>query len=361
MKTYPSSLGTLFLSEEAIDLISVFKEKIYSRIFILVDENTSRLCLPLILPYLPAHHIIQIPSGEKHKDLQRCIHIWTELTRLKADRSSLLINLGGGVITDIGGFAAGCYQRGIAYANIPTTLLAMTDASIGAKVGVDFEGFKNYLGLFQKPTWVWIHPAFLNTLPHIEILSGLTEVVKHAIIGGRELWAALQNMDNLNNIDWLFLLDRSLQVKLKIVESDPLDEGVRKTLNFGHTIGHALESHFLTTSAPMTHGQAVALGMIAESMIARKEGMLHQALFDEITLTIIRLTYLESIQIPSNEVLQPYLEGDKKNAFGKIRFSLPRNIGRCEFDIESSYWPEAVDWLREHVFTLRERLKSSVN
>ncbi|HLP50794.1 MAG TPA: 3-dehydroquinate synthase [Chitinophagales bacterium] len=301
----------------------------FSQLFMLVDENTFQYCYPLVKGTLPQHVVIQIKSGEKNKTLKTCEQVWKKLTEYNADRNTLLINLGGGVIGDLGGFAAGCYKRGIKFINLPTTLLAMIDASVGAKTGIDFNGYKNQIGLFNDPQAVFIHTVFLETLPHAELRSGFAEVIKHYLIADKKAFRSLTGKsDVLHTVDWNALVKKNVAIKSKIVLADKFEVGDRKALNFGHTIGHAVESYFLAKKIPVLHGEAVAVGIICESLISELCGKLSRAEY----LQILRvmgavfpdLPALEKKAIPT--VLK-LMQQDKKNTLGKINFTLLQGIG----------------------------------
>lgn len=319
-----------------------------SSVFVLADENTATHCLPL-LRKIHSGNVIEIPAGEENKTLDSCQIIWNSLIQLGADRQSLLLNVGGGMICDLGGFAASCYQRGIAFAHVPTSLLAMADAAIGGKTGVDYAGLKNYIGIVRQPAFIWIDQIFLNTLPQIEKISGLVEIIKHAIVGSPELWDELSGVKNIDHLDWSSILEKSLKVKLTITEADPFEEGIRKILNFGHTMGHALESHYLKSTTPLTHGQSVCLGMILESRISYSMGLLANEDFMRITRILINLCDPVSIALPTFEALKPWIARDKKNAGDSIRMSLPDRIGSCGWDItvNDNVISESFDWMRQ--------------
>lgn len=318
-------------------------------IFVLADENTVHHCYPKILPALPSHQLIQIRSGEENKTLPSCELIWQKLTEAHADRKALLLNLGGGVIGDMGGFAAGCYKRGIRFANIPTTLLAMVDASVGAKCGIDFLGFKNQIGLFHEPEAVIVHTGFLATLPERQLRSGFAEVLKHYLIADKEAFeklsasrlpfSALYPSDSF----WDEWVQKSISIKQHFVAQDPLENHVRKALNFGHTIGHAVESFYLKeVESPLLHGEAVAIGLIAESYLSEKKGLLTKEELKMIADTVLR--YLPSEIIP--EFYFPkiiaLMAQDKKQERGLNQFTLLKGIG--SYTIHQSVENE---WIRE--------------
>jgi 3-dehydroquinate synthase len=244
-----------------------FSSHQYSKIGILVDENTLRDCYPIIEPVLPDHTIFQIQSGEQFKTLSTCERIWDRLTEEAFDRHSLFINLGGGVIGDMGGFCASTFKRGMNFVNIPTTLLSQVDASIGGKLGIDYGDFKNHIGLFADPLFVVIDDRFLATLPEPEVLSGYAEILKHGLIADELHWEQLAGSE-FPAPDWKSIIIRSLEIKSKIVLEDPFESGLRKVLNFGHTLGHAVESHFLGKEHPLLHGEAIAVGMIMETFLS---------------------------------------------------------------------------------------------
>jgi 3-dehydroquinate synthase len=306
------------------DSLSKLDFSTYSKVAILVDENTRKYCLNL-LPTLNDSIIIEIESGEKNKTISTCNLIWGELTHHKFDRNSVLINLGGGVIGDMGGFAAATYKRGIDFIQIPTTLLAMVDASIGGKLGVDFNGLKNQVGIFSNPESVIINPKFLETLPEEELKSGFSELVKHALITDKDLWQKVTSTP-FNNLDWKEIIYTSLQIKNKIVISDPKEKGERKKLNFGHTFGHAIESYYLEKGPPILHGEAIFMGIILESEMSD----LTQSEKNEIKNYILSNFGLP--YTPKKSYLHKFLLNDKKNQEGKINFSLLKGIGNCTID-----------------------------
>jgi 3-dehydroquinate synthase len=296
----------------------------YSQVAILVDENTKRDCLSK-LPQIENALIIEIKSGEEYKNISTCSFIWEQLTINNFDRNSLLINLGGGVIGDIGGFCATTYKRGLEFIHIPTTLLAMVDASVGGKLGIDFKGFKNQIGLFNNPKAVLISSEFLETLAESELKSGFAEVVKHALISDNSLWLKLKNTP-FTDLDWEDIIDTSVQIKNKIVLADPFEKGERKKLNFGHTFGHAIESYYLEKRTPISHGEAVFMGMILETKISN----LSETDKNEIknyVLSNFALPYT-----PKKSSLHKFLINDKKNQDGKINFTLLNGIGNCSLD-----------------------------
>lgn len=320
----------LIVGEDSLSRISdLFKEKYFSTVWILVDENTAKHCYPHLVHFLPQHHIIQITSGEEHKTLAACELIWNKLSSSQADRQALIINLGGGLIGDLGGFAAGCYKRGISFVNIPTTLLAMVDASVGGKTGIDWMGYKNQIGLFAEPEAVLVYPSFLHTLPHRELISGFAEIIKHYLIADADAFGELfRNLQPLSKFEWLDVVKKSIDVKSNIVAQDPHEKGVRKALNFGHTIGHAAESYFLKTEhQKLLHGEAVAIGIVCESFISRQQNQLAASVLDNIVKVILH--YFKLPPLPPfdfHELLQ-LIKQDKKSEIQQNRFTLLNGIG----------------------------------
>lgn len=309
------------------------EENSYSSIFILVDENTQEKCLTVFGNSFADFTIITIKSGEENKTLTTCTHIWQVFTEANADRSALLINLGGGVIGDMGGFCASTYKRGIDFINIPTTLLSQVDASVGGKLGIDFNGFKNHIGLFKLPTKVIIDPVFLETLPLNQLKSGFAEMLKHGFIKDKEHLEELAKL-GMQNTEWLAYITKSVAIKNEIVEADPLEKDERKFLNFGHTIGHAVETYFLNNGLPILHGEAVAIGMISEAYLSTKR----LGLSEEEQSKIINIidAYFEKKEIPQNgmkEILNN-LEQDKKNKDSTIQAVLLNKIGKPSHSIE---------------------------
>ncbi len=318
MKEIKADNYSIWIGENSISKLDVSK---YSKIGILVDENTKEFCLPL-LSEIKKSVIIEIKSGEQNKNIDTCNLIWNQLTKNSFDRDSLLINLGGGVIGDMGGFCASTYKRGIDFIQIPTSLLAMVDASVGGKLGIDFNGLKNQVGLFLNPKTVIINPKFLETLSENELKSGFAEVVKHVLITDKYSWNHLKNTP-FQDLDWEEIIESSVQIKNKIVMSDPKEKGERKKLNFGHTFGHAIESYYLQKGTPILHGEAIFMGIILESELSSLSVSEKNDIKNYI-LSNFSLPYT-----PSKSNLLNFLRNDKKNFEGKINFSLLEGIGNC--------------------------------
>ncbi len=335
MKEIQSNGYSIFFDEEGfLNLSNYIEIKKYSSVFILVDSNTNEFCLSMLSYNLAIDikiEIIEIEPGEIHKNIETCVEIWNILTDFGADRKSLLINLGGGVITDIGGFIASTFKRGIDFVNIPTTLLSMVDASIGGKNGIDLGKLKNQIGVINDPKMVIINSNYLETLPQNEMRSGLAEMLKHGLIADESYWNSFKNLDNLQFEDLNKLIYHSVEIKNKIVLEDPTENGIRKSLNFGHTLGHAIESYFLDNPEKQSilHGEAVAAGMILESYISYKKNYITEKEYFIIKKTIFN--FFERLIINEEDISQitKLLIHDKKNEYGKIKFTLLEKIGKC--------------------------------
>lgn len=314
-------------------LAQFLRQNKFSSLFILVDENSLKHCLPVLVanvPKLLEAEVIELESGEKNKNLEVCTQVWKALGELGADRGSLLINLGGGVITDLGGFVASVFKRGIQFINIPTTLLAQVDASAGGKTGVDLGPLKNEIGVFAEPLMLYIWPDFLKTLPKRELVAGLAEVLKHGLVADAHYWKACSETDLTDTDELTAIIERSIAIKSAIVTVDPHETGERKKLNFGHTIGHALEGLVLEREEKtLLHGEAVALGMICESWISVQETHLPEEEHEEIVRNICRYFPLQSLNPTDDHRLIELMRHDKKNVKGDIRMVLLKSIGSC--------------------------------
>jgi 3-dehydroquinate synthase len=314
-------------------LASILLPSKYSKLFILVDENTSQHCLPHFLSNLATEieiEIIELEAGEIHKNITTCTEVWGALSELGADRKSILLNLGGGVISDLGGFVACTFKRGIDFINVPTTLLAMVDASIGGKNGVDLDHLKNQIGIIHEPKAVVIDIDFLETLPQNEMRSGLAEMLKHGLIFDKSYWNKFKNLKDLNTNHLEVLIHQSIQIKNEIVSKDLKEENIRKSLNFGHTLGHAIESYFLEENSQNTllHGEAIAIGMILESYLSREMGLLNNDEYQEVKYIINDIFERILFTTDSIEKIIDLLNFDKKNEFGKVQFVLLDGIGK---------------------------------
>jgi 3-dehydroquinate synthase len=305
----------------------------YSKIIVLTDTNTKRLCYPIIKDSLLKHTVITVKHGEENKNLQTCEIIWSAMTEAQLDRYALMINLGGGVIGDMGGFCAATYKRGIDFIQIPTTLLSQVDASVGGKLGIDFQGFKNHLGVFTLPNAVLIDPIFLKTLSEREKRSGFAEILKHCLIQDVNKWNEIRGKD-LADQNLPDLIAHSVEIKKKVVEKDPTEKGLRKILNFGHTLGHAIETFFLPQGKKrLFHGEAIATGMVCESYIAYKRGLIDERTLEQIEEFIFSIYGKVDIAEADFDAIIELTLQDKKNKGKEVRFSLINAAGSCLYDI----------------------------
>lgn len=322
----------IFLTENLENDLSGFfykKKDVYTQKIILADENTAKYCLPILLDQVPSLNdaaTIIIPEGEKSKSLEEISVIWKKLFESGADRSSLLINLGGGCLTDVGAFAAGTFMRGISFISIPTSLMAMVDASIGGKNGINFNGIKNLVGTLKLPSGIFIHPIFLKTLPQREINCGFAEMIKHALLEGTLQWNAIKAMKELNPENISPFISDSVFFKNKIVNEDYHETGLRQILNLGHTIGHALESYSAAHHQnPLKHGEAIAAGLVAEIFLSQKLFGFNTQVANEL-IDLVNLHFQFSEKIVAEELL-PLMMGDKKKISGEIKFVLMKKLG----------------------------------
>ena len=334
MTTIQSDSYPIYFDNSIAELAGLVQRGHYSRFFILTDQNTAIYCLPVVKEQFAGSNnfdIIEINAGEESKDIDFCISIWKMLIDFGADRKSLLINLGGGVIGDMGGFVASTYKRGIDFVHVPTTLLSQVDASVGGKTGVDIDSIKNIIGTFTPPKAVFINYEFLRTLPQRQVLSGVAEMLKHGLIANAGYWNDLINTDL--NVPSAELIYRSIQIKNKIVMEDPTEQGIRKSLNFGHTIGHAIETNsLLHDQQPLTHGEAIAIGMICEAYLSYKKTGLSAGTLTEITGIITRLFPRYPLHEKNSADLCSLMLKDKKNEAGRINCTLLTKIGHCRLD-----------------------------
>lgn len=336
------------------DIALAISECEHDKVFVLTDENTLKHCWPALRNSftLRKAQLITIPATDANKNLHALSQVWQELSDAKATRHSLLINLGGGMVTDLGGFAASTFKRGIDFINIPTTLLAMVDASVGGKTGINFNGLKNEIGTFHEARFVILSTAFLKTLPHRELLSGYAEMIKHGLISNEKAWAELLNF-NLDAPDLTRLqklLETSYRVKETIVRKDPKEKGIRKALNLGHTFGHAIEAwSFTGNRTPIEHGYAVAFGLISELYLSCvKTGFPAEKLRQ--TTSYIRENYgLPDINCHDYDDLIELMRHDKKNQGDRINLTLLGGIGdiRINQTVSEEEIKDALDFLRE--------------
>ncbi len=338
MQTIQANNYPVHFNEKGYEALnSHLKATKYSNLFIITDSNTNEYCLHKFLTYLETDltiEIIEFEAGEINKNIDTCIEIWKVLTELGADRKSLVINLGGGVVTDLGGFVASTFKRGVDFINIPTTLLSMVDASVGGKTGVDLGNLKNQIGVINVPTMVLIDTQYLETVPQNELRSGLAEMLKHGLIFDKNYWEQFLDISTIDFSDLDLLIHRSVVIKNEIVMQDPTEKNIRKALNFGHTLGHAIESYFLENENKTTllHGEAIAVGMILESFISWQKKLITEIEYRQIKLAINAI--YEAVQIDEND-LQPIMDlliHDKKNEFGTIQFALIDGIGSIKIN-----------------------------
>lgn len=327
--TYSIHIG----SSSFISLKKFLKKNKYTKYIIICDEQTMQYCLPTLLvncEALNSAEIIEIESGENNKTIETCIQVWGALTDLSVDKKSLIINLGGGVISDLGGFVASTFKRGIDFINIPTTLLAMVDASVGGKNGIDFEQIKNHIGTINNPKAIFVNSIFLETLSERQIKNGYAEVIKIALIADKVFWKKLKNIKNYKEYYSEDIVTKAIELKNNIVKKDFKENDLRKSLNFGHTIGHALESSFMKCNKDILHGEAVAIGIVIECEIAKELKQISEKENEEIKEYIFAV--YKKIKITKNieQLVLKYIKHDKKNIENKLCFSLPKNIGSFE-------------------------------
>ncbi len=348
------SLGyQVFFDDQLAGLAAFVASKSYSKILVLTDRHTSEHCLPVLQSFWPGfdrYDIIEVDPGEENKNIDFCIGVWKMMLDFNADRRSLLINLGGGVVTDLGGFAASTYKRGIDFLHIPTTLLSQVDASVGGKTGIDLDNVKNIVGTFTQPQAVFISTLFLRTLSRRQLVSGFAEVIKHGIIADAAFYHRVKTVvpEEITLAD----IRHSVHIKNQVVLVDPTEKGLRKTLNFGHTIGHALEGYSMVHDAdPLLHGEAIAAGMICEGYLAHKRNGLSESELQDIVHAFRSLFPDYHFGPGAYPELMGLMKNDKKNAGDQIGFALPSRIGACDVDffVEESTIFEALDYYRRLV------------
>lgn len=327
-----------FLTEDFEELNNYLKIKNPSLLLIIVDENTHEHCLPILLPNLETEipfEIIELEAGEEQKTLETICHLLPVFAEFQADRKALVINLGGGVVTDLGGFAASIYKRGIDFINIPTSLLGMCDASLGGKTGVDLESLKNLVGTFSLPDKVFVNTAFLKTLPQAELISGFAEMLKHGLIADANHWKNLIAFSKITAENIAPFIQESMQIKQSVVEQDFHEKNIRKILNFGHTIGHAVESLYLKSGSPISHGEAVAIGMICETRLSFLQNLIDENPADDIIKNILRFFPKRNLRFDNAEILS-LMKNDKKNYNATVQFSILDGVGSCLYNVEAS-------------------------
>ena len=352
MKSIKNNNSTILFNEACyIALNEYVKEGNFSNIFILVDTNTHENCLPYFLSKLVTNvtvEIIEIEPEEINKTIDTCTGVWNALSELGADRKSLMINLGGGVITDLGGFVASCFKRGIDFINIPTTLLSMVDASVGGKTGVDLGVLKNQIGLFSDPEMVLIDPLFLKTVSERELRSGLAEIIKYGLTYDVKLWDEVVKFKNLSINNLSSLVHRSIEIKNEVVTEDPKEGGIRKVLNYGHTLGHAVESYFLDAEhkEKLTHGEAIVVGMITEAYLSEKLLSFPSEKTQFIKDELLKIYPKIDLQTEDYSAILELLVHDKKNVGGQVNFVLLTDYEKFELDckVKKELLIEALDY-----------------
>ncbi len=334
-----TSYNVYFQKDGYFHLNDYLEKKDYSKVVILVDENTKVHCLDHFLNQLPkgfSFDLICIQPGEEEKNISTCLKVWNRLTDIQADRKSVLINLGGGVITDLGGFVASTYKRGIDFINIPTSLLSMVDASVGSKTGIDLGTLKNLIGCFSDPELVLIDSTYLTTLTQREFNSGLAEIIKYGISYDPNLWQVIGSRMDRNDPDLEKLIYRSIEIKNEIVLQDLKESDLRKVLNFGHTLGHAIESYFLNHKKleSLTHGEAIGIGMIVEAYVSHTLFNFPIEEVQRLRQMILSLYGKTSIAAESYPEILELAKHDKKNIGQTLQFVLLEAIGNAKINCE---------------------------
>lgn len=342
MEKIPNEKGLVYNNEIAWEVLSKYFLNLKpSKVFIIVDGNTKNHCLPYFLKkqgFEVNPEVITISEGEEFKNIATCLNVWETLSEKGADRNSLIINLGGGVVTDLGGFVASTFMRGISFINIPTSLLAMVDASVGGKNGVDLGHKKNQIGIINLPEMVILDTEFLKTLPYEQLVSGLAEMLKHGLINSKEYWNRIKNIDFSKKMEFEELIWDSVEIKKEIVKKDPFEKDLRKTLNYGHTLGHAIESYFLENAdkKSLLHGEAIAVGIILATYISNDTFNFPKETLQNVTTSIFK--YFPKQSFTQNDIAEiiNLLVFDKKNRNGKVLFVLLEDIGSPKYNCEVS-------------------------
>ncbi len=349
MSTLKSTSYNVYIGNKSFDALNTFlKKSSYSGYFLICDEHTFEHCLPNLLfncPALNEAEIIELESGEKNKQIETCVQVWGALTDAGADKKSLIINLGGGVITDLGGFVASTFKRGIDFVNIPTTLLSMVDASVGGKTGIDFEEIKNHIGTTYEPKAVYVNPVFLETLSERHLKNGYAEIIKIALIADVAFWNDIKQSSTTAHFYSEELITHAIELKNAIVKKDLYEKDLRKSLNFGHSAGHALESALLKQQKDILHGEAVAFGMIIECRIAHQLKRITKKEMDEIIHYIHSIYKKIKLSNETKKLLLEYIFHDKKNEQGHLHFALPDAIGKYKLsgNVKKESIKEAID------------------
>lgn len=328
MTAIKSTNYTIYIGENSFDKLNQFLSKNnYSKYVILCDENSSQHCLPKLLvecKKLQGSEIVEIESGEENKNIETCSNVWGALKDIGIDRKSLIINVGGGVISDLGGFVASTFKRGVDFINIPTTLLSMVDASVGGKTGIDFEGVKNLIGAMNQPKAIFINPLFLHTLPQRHVKNGYAEILKIALIADVEFWQQIKKSKIFYSDS---IIAKAVELKNIVVKKDFYENDLRKSLNFGHSIGHALESAYISTKKDILHGEAIAAGMLMEAYIALNLKLMSKKEFEEINAKINSIYTPIKLTKEIQKLIFEFIQYDKKNESESLCFALPKSIG----------------------------------
>ncbi len=338
MKKIEKERGSVFCGDEAWEVLKKTLKKLKpTKIFVLVDTNTQTHCFPVFTKQMSNDFIfktIVIPAGELHKTIETCTTVWQQLSDLGADRNSLLINLGGGVVTDLGGFVASTFKRGIEFINIPTSLLAMVDASVGGKNGVDLGHLKNQVGVIRNALGVFVFVEFLKTLPKAEVTSGYAEMLKHGLIASEDYWNALKDFNVTDTPSAEKFIWESIEIKNEVVTKDPTEKKLRKTLNYGHTLGHAIESYCLDNSEkkPLLHGEAIAIGMILANYLSTELKGFPKEKLQNTTATFLSIYERYTFTENDIEKIIELLKFDKKNTNGNVNFVLLKNFNIYAID-----------------------------
>ena len=333
-----NKVNITFGTEALLRFPKELQAKDYSCLFLLVDTHTQEFCLPGFVSQtgLTQLEVLVMEAGEEHKTLQTCENLWNQLSERGADRNSALINLGGGVVTDLGGFVACTFKRGIDFYNLPTTLLSMVDASVGGKTGIDLGALKNQIGIIEEPKQVLIDAQWLQTLPQEELRSGFAEMLKHGLISNKDYWEQLKSLPKLEAATLAEFIKPSVAIKKQVVLEDPREKHLRKILNFGHTLGHAIESYYLThpIKKRLLHGEAIAIGMVMEAYLGVSCCSFSNVAAEEIKKTFAQFYPPVEIDAQDREGILELLRHDKKNKAGRVNFVLLKSIGVPEIDVE---------------------------
>ncbi len=340
MKPIVDTKHNIYFGESAYSAFdTLLKERKFSKILVLVDENTNEHCMPVFLDKIDPElvmDIIEIEAGEYMKIIETCASVWDAMSELGAERQSLLVNLGGGVITDLGGFVASAFKRGISFVNVPTSLLAMVDAAIGGKTGVDLGHLKNQIGLVNTGEMVLIDIEYLGTLPEEQMRSGMAEMFKHGLIADEAYWEKMSDLKMVTAEVLEPLIYESVHIKHQVVSMDLNETGLRKSLNYGHTLGHAIESHFLELGddKSLLHGEAIAIGMVMESYISHKLLGFPLVRVDQVKTVLSQVYGKVEMDSEDRSRIIELLKFDKKNTHGQVNFVLLEDVGRIKLDCQ---------------------------